>query len=266
MKKLSIFGVIIILPMFINLLFTFKLPFVQGSMDNWFSFFGSYSGAIVGGIVAYFISRHQWENHKRNEEENRKINQLFGLISIKSELKKMQNAINIIEDVRKKFISNSDAEYDDNAYDLLAHQLPELDLDNWANINFDDTNLLEKLLNIKDFYIEYRKALSLEIGKLKLEISALETRIYNLKLNGYENDDATFQLESRLYDLTLKYDEEEHLKILAWGRFRDEEMAVEISDCIISMEKKISHINSLKKTREKGFKSPFYRNDEKSVV
>ncbi|WFF76313.1 hypothetical protein P6282_00385 [Bacillus velezensis] len=259
MKKLFIFMVIVTIPIVINFLFSFRLPFVQGSSDNWFSFFGSYSGALVGGIVAYFISRYQWENHKRNEEENRKINELFGLIRVKSELEKMLKSINIIENTRKDFLSKYDGELNDQDYDFITHNLTKLDFDNWVNINFDDADLLEKLLNIKDFYIEFCKALSLDIVSLKIDIADLKIHIDFLKLKNGTIDRELFQLERELHNLELRYDEWEHLKIVAWDSFRLGKMKDKISNTINIIEEKIRYISYLKKMRNNGEKNFFGR-------
>ncbi|MGE6657980.1 hypothetical protein [Bacillus altitudinis] len=249
MKKLSVFGVIIILPMFINLLFTFKLPFVQGSMDNWFSFFGSYSGAIVGGIVAYFISRLQWQNHKKSEEENRKINELFGLICVKRELKKIHQSIEILETVKKEFIEKNE-NYTHEDFYILSFNLENLDLDNWENINFSDSDLVEKLLKIQEFYIDFREALSLDFKEIKNEINEVTQKHYRANLNNKKDEYAI--LTNKLSELKYKNQEGEKLKLWAWETLINENMKKEISTAITSVENKISHINNLKRTREKG--------------
>ncbi|WP_102422283.1 MULTISPECIES: hypothetical protein [Bacillus amyloliquefaciens group] len=259
MKKLFIFIVIVTIPIVINFLFSFRLPFVQGSLDNWFSFFGSYSGALVGGIVAYFISRYQWENHKRNEEENRKINELFGLIRIKCELEKMLKSIVIVEDSRKPFLSKKGGQLSDQDYDFFTHNLTKLDYDNWVNMNFDDADLLEKLLNIKDFYIEFCEALSLDIVSLKIDIADLKIHIDFLKLKNGTIDREIFQLEKELHNLELRYDEWEHLKTVAWDSFRLGKMKDKISNTINIIEEKIRYISHLKKMRNKREKNFFGR-------
>ncbi|QSI43418.1 hypothetical protein [Bacillus altitudinis] len=249
MKKLSVFGVIIILPMFINLLFTFKLPFVQGSMDNWFSFFGSYSGAIVGGIVAYFISKLQWQNHKKSEEENRKINELFGLICVKRELKKIHQSIEILERVKKNFLEKYKNFTHEDFY-IQSYNLENLDLDNWDNINFSDSDLVEKLLKIQEFYIDFREALSLDFKKIKAEIYEVKHKLYRANLNN--KTDEYIMLNKILSELEYKNQEGKDLKFSAWEKLRNENMKKEISNAITTVENKISHINNLKRTREKG--------------
>ncbi|MEE4561533.1 hypothetical protein [Paenibacillus polymyxa] len=75
-----IFVMVIGLPVLINVITRASGPFDNyyffvptGEPKDWVSFFGSYGGAIVGGLVAFIIARTQISNNKEEGERTRAI-------------------------------------------------------------------------------------------------------------------------------------------------------------------------------------------------
>lgn len=60
--------VMILFPMVLNFLYFWESGWVRGKTGDWISFFGNYFGAIIGGLVAYFVAKQQTDQLERKWE------------------------------------------------------------------------------------------------------------------------------------------------------------------------------------------------------
>lgn len=68
--------VIVIAPFIVNIFMSFSTPITVD--DDWLGFLGNYSGAIIGGLVAFFIAFYQIEKQKTiNEQDDKERNRSY---------------------------------------------------------------------------------------------------------------------------------------------------------------------------------------------
>lgn len=67
---ITIISVIVIMPVLITLIIKIPLgSYAPGNVESWIGFYGSYVGAIIGGLVAYGAARIQIKNIEEKEKE-----------------------------------------------------------------------------------------------------------------------------------------------------------------------------------------------------
>lgn len=122
---LSLFTV----PIFINLIMNYKTKFEVAGSNDWIGFYGSYIGAIIGGLVAFGVAhiqiRHQNEKDRLQERLNNRsfitIEEKHGVKVDLSNLKVIKNA-RLIE--TKGFKDLSSSPYSDSintSFYVLSH-------------------------------------------------------------------------------------------------------------------------------------------------
>ncbi|WP_406866886.1 hypothetical protein AB0764_10510 [Priestia megaterium] len=87
---LKIITVFLIFPFILNgVLFSWRAPWTNGAGNDWLGFWGNYSGAFVGALVALWIARKQINDQRKLESEKRVLAQLPALVFLKYEMERM---------------------------------------------------------------------------------------------------------------------------------------------------------------------------------
>lgn len=88
-NRCILFGILIgmLIPLFVNCILCKKIPFkTAGSNGEWLAFWGSYLGAIFGGITAYVVAKTQIKVGKENNKKIKQQTELMALIKLKEKL------------------------------------------------------------------------------------------------------------------------------------------------------------------------------------
>lgn len=173
-QKLFIVFLIISVPIFLNILISIETPYNTGDSGTWLSFFGSYLGAIIGGIVAYYIAKMQFERLDSKEGEKRGLRQYPLLLEVRSELLRIKNELNTLELRMDKY-----KEFNDQ----LEIHLKSLEPHIWESVKeIEYIKLMKDLFEIKNFYQKLQAITALKLQPLYNETFELEQ-----SLNGLES-------------------------------------------------------------------------------
>ncbi|OON44644.1 hypothetical protein BU230_18165 [Klebsiella pneumoniae] len=97
-------------PVILNyVLFTWRAPRVYGDGDTWLGFWGNYSGAFVGALVALWIAKRQINDSREleleKEQRQRKLAQLPSLVFLKYEMSWMIKELEVALENRNGYAS-----------------------------------------------------------------------------------------------------------------------------------------------------------------
>ncbi len=109
-EGLIVVFVFVIFPIIINYaLFTWRAPQTYGDSDTWLGFWGNYSGAFVGAMVALWIANRQIHDSRKleleKEQRQRKLAQLPSLVFLKYEMNWMIQELEVALENRKGYAS-----------------------------------------------------------------------------------------------------------------------------------------------------------------
>ncbi|MBD8589187.1 hypothetical protein IFT92_15405 [Peribacillus simplex] len=229
---------IIIVPIIINyFLLTWRftgiwfIPGVQGNYDDWLGYFSNYSGGIIGGIVAFLIAWSQIKSQAKEKEIEAINAERKTLLKVQYELKK----------IKYEFDSLKMAEIEDETVIIpqVSLDIRELNPTNWADLGeLRNAELFFELMEIEDFYKQFRKDLLNDIFDLEITKGRIEDQLNN---HFSSNDKRNWKLEEESIRigntlLVLKRSREYY-----WVQFREKRDKInEISE---NLEREIIKIN-----------------------
>lgn len=181
-KYVLLFGIIIIIPLAFNfLIFSWRMPGINGSSDAWISFLGNYSGGIIGGIVAYIVSRSQIKNLQETQNLSSLISQHPIFARLKIDIDIISSSILQFSTIYNQIDQVSDAEVSKEQIILGAHNLLPLNEENWRNLELiHDVNLQVELIQMKNDYTELLKAFAFNISDISNDIERIRFQLDKL--------------------------------------------------------------------------------------
>jgi hypothetical protein len=155
-------------PIFAN--FVVWLP-VKSVADqpSWLGFFGNYFGGIMGGVVAYFVTRIQLVAQKESENIRLYVDQLPALVGIDLELKKLIKLLTGIDIMERDWYERAGKVYRQPSvpiWDVMDvtttfHGLAAPSEQNWNGLWYiKNPTLLADLIKLKEFYVEFHAAIT----------------------------------------------------------------------------------------------------------
>ncbi|WP_409174823.1 hypothetical protein [Brevibacillus fortis] len=203
-------------PMLINLLVSFRTQWTVEEGSDWISFFGNYSGGLIGGVVAYLITRYQFTMQKRNDAEKELRSQLPVLYKLKSVLRilgmQFSYMANIDETLNKSL----------NPYPKIKVSLKDIDKDLWKDIwILKNTWLQEKFLQHVEFYEDARSILSADIVQMEIKLEQLKRSLSTKILTARTDEDKIeiMELKEQIAILELECKEQEWERKDVWQTF-----------------------------------------------
>jgi hypothetical protein len=161
-----------IIKTYIPLPFKYLTPF--GNQKDWLSFFGNYSGGIIGGLSAYVIARMQIKDSQMDGKQKNIKDQLGVLKIIKLDLMTIKLAFKDFEDqIRTK-------------PDYKGSICPNLTLsyDIWSKVGLiSNEEIQTALFQAQNFYKECIDGLSKDIGSAEKTIAQVEKTIRLINVN-----------------------------------------------------------------------------------
>ncbi|ATF11221.1 hypothetical protein A616_04135 [Brevibacillus brevis X23] len=236
---------IIFTPIILGLILNIPTGFLTiGDESSWVGFFGNYSGGIIGGIVAVIVAKMQVNDQInrqiKNEEENKFINQMPALISIKYELVKMKNSISYAYKYRNRLFETEDSSKD--VHELLYYstiKLYQLRDENWANMySVTNADFHADLIELKNLYIDIQAALNTDINKMTEQVTNLYIEI------NHPNDAQVIELE-------IEIEKAKQAKKLIWNELNAKNYLEILDNHISIIDIVISSIKELQEEREK---------------
>lgn len=177
-----LFGIIILFPLILNyLVFAWHLPGTNGTLDAWISFFGNYSGGIIGGFVAYIVSRSQIRNLQETQNLTNLLAQHPVFVRLKIDIEKINSSINQFYLAYNQIEQISSSEVNKEQIILGAQNLATLNEENWEKLELiQDVSLQVNLIQLKNDYIELNKVLSLNLADVSNEIERIKLKLDKL--------------------------------------------------------------------------------------
>lgn len=249
-QKLFIVVLIISVPIFLNILVSIETPYTTGDSGTWLSFFGSYLGAIIGGIVAYYIAKMQFKRLDSKEGEKRGLRQYPLLLEVRSELLRIKNELNTLElkmDEHKEF------------NDQLEIHLKSLEPHIWKSVKeIEYIKLMKDLFEIKNFYQKLQAITALKLQPLYNEAFELEqyltglesTKSYAESEGGslLKKDEINLEKGWLEYEtLNNKINEIKKRKDEVFNEYTDNNFYKAVNEIINYIEEKIRNIESNKR-------------------
>lgn len=201
---LTVLFFFIIIPLVLNYtLFTWKAPWTFGDGDNWLGFWGNYSGAFVGALVALWIANRQAVEQREilkkqideqrvqeleKEARSRKIEQAPYLIQIQFELKQMLKQIQKVNDIKKERIevhegyirnrtekeelTTEEKKEACKEVESEAFEIKPINNQVFSHLQgVDDIELQIELIECFTFYTEFSEAISVDLQMVYEEFS-----------------------------------------------------------------------------------------------
>lgn len=206
-------------PIFTNILVSFNTPWTKGDIEGWISFFGNYSGGIIGGIVAYLIARYHFMEYKKNDDVKNDLAQLPVLIKLDYEIAFMVNSLKSIKDVFGHK-ANEEGENGFPRYKIWAYKTNEKAWDNIDRIL--DFKLQARLLVMKNFYLEFYESMNFDINECESKIEQAKAILEKLHTKGessLEQQEKIFMYKNQILDLRTKIRYFKNAKNRAWQNF-----------------------------------------------
>ncbi|HDR4694780.1 hypothetical protein ABR775_07090 [Bacillus cereus] len=269
-EGLIVVFVFVIFPIILNYtLFTWRAPQTYGNGDTWLGFWGNYSGAFVGAMVALWIARKQAVEQKeilkqqlidQNKQElakearNLKVIQAPALLQIELEMKRMlkelENADELMSSIANTFegamkhgkgkeeLTSQEKEEARKEAQKGAIEMKYLNDQIFSHLqSIDSLELQIKLIDCFTFYDEFSYAISYNANKALEEFKKLTKELE-------ENDKRTFR------DLHIEYSVEDNRrrlkKIHAWEVFDSEHRIEDFREALKEIEKEIEEIRKIK--------------------
>ncbi|MGY3315777.1 hypothetical protein ACV242_004273 [Peribacillus simplex] len=174
----AVTGVVLLAPVILNMtIFQFTTPWTYGDGDEWLSFWGSYSGALISAVVAYIVANFQIKKQQLINEHERAVAQLPSLMRIRIVLNKYSGELRRVKQERDILMHGYKINNNDTVQAEGRGEL-EGDLRSYTIELFNEENysLVEKIVNIDllmkltlcfDFYDDFSKAVSFDLNNNK---------------------------------------------------------------------------------------------------
>lgn len=211
--------IIIVTPILLGLLLNIpggKLTI--GDEGSWVGFFGNYSGGIIGGLVAYVVAKQQFNQGEIKRLKINKELERVSLLRVRFELTK----------TKEEFILLSKTEEDVNEanqpipfVDLVIRELNSL---NWSKAsNISDESLLYDLMELEDFYCQFRGTLLVDIHNLEIQKNRLEEQLSFLTKDNPE----WWELKERFISISNSIIVEKRRREYHWKDYRKKRIEID---------------------------------------
>lgn len=146
---------LLLTPIVLNFtIFEFSSNLTNGKLEDWFTFFASYFGGIIGGAVAFLIAKLQIDSNRKDDRIKQLANELPGYIMIQIELKKWKKIIIKVNENKKSIISEIG---EDSFKEQLLKDFLDIDIEfkteNWEKKwLIKDPILLEELIQFEEMF------------------------------------------------------------------------------------------------------------------
>lgn len=270
-EGLSVVCIFVIFPIILNYtLFTWRASQTYGDGDTWLGFWGNYSGAFVGAMVALWIARKQAVEQKEilqqqlidqnrqelaKEARNLKVLQAPALLQIQHEmncmLKELENAdklISFVTDInenaakhregREELTSEEKKEARDKAAQTSAIDMKPLNNQVFSHLqSIDSLELQIKLIKCFTFYDELSYVITYNPSKALQDFEKLKKELT-------ENENQS------LGDLHFDFYNEKHSRLLKkvylWSIFDSEHKIEDFRETLKEIETEIEEIRKIK--------------------
>lgn len=170
-NKIMIVMIGVFIPIFVNFLMSLSYSWVKGDIGDWISFYGSYFGALIGGIVAFGVARIQINAQKASEKNALIIQQLPSAVMIRIELNKI---ISFLEELYK--IVDGDKDIDSIAL-LNFGKVQQINKQYWDGIDkIINSDLIAEIIEFKEKYLKLQETLELNLSEFDLEVNELKNK------------------------------------------------------------------------------------------
>lgn len=267
--------IFVIFPIILNyVLFTWRAPQTYGDGDTWLGFWGNYSGAFVGALVALWIARKQAVEQKEilkqqiddqkkqelaKEARNLKVIQAPALLQIQHEMKRILKELDAADKLRssciatnEKYIKNrvgreeltsEEREEAREKADEATLEMKQLNSKVFSHLqSIDDLELQIKLIDCFTFYDEFSNAISHdekkhheEFEKLKKELDVNDKQSFRTLYFDYNNEIVKIRIQ----------------KLLVWSVFESERKIESCRETLQEIEKEIEEIRKIKEEYKK---------------
>ncbi|GKV54253.1 hypothetical protein NCCP2222_02000 [Sporosarcina sp. NCCP-2222] len=248
---IKIGSAIILTPMILGMILNIPTgKYTIGDESSWVGFFGNYSGGIIGAFVALIIARNELENLRENEERKRLINQLHGLVRVKFELRKIVRNLKMLDDIRSRYKEDRGSSFSNHEFDVIKHELDSLNEGNWNALNIDNTELELNLFDLKDFYENFQRVLSIDRNNLKIKIKELELEkeILNVQqLAPWDWVVKESRIDNSIMDIKFEIEQMDNEKEMQWDTFRERNYYQLSVSFLETVEQEINTIKKIKK-------------------
>ncbi|WP_235289810.1 hypothetical protein [Paenibacillus tarimensis] len=269
--KLVIALTICLLPVALNyILFSWKMPGLVGDLNSWMGFISNYSGGIIGGIVAFIITKSQIQAQKEENKINRMIDQLPYVTKLRFEINKLKENLNSI----KRISEGSKGIQDLSTPSELAKGLSgtlflqgilserrytplfldKLDKQIWNEVHFiNDIQLQTKVIETFNTFDNIFNTLQYDLPRKWIRLDEVDKLIERLKskddksiteieqLRKYHNEYSNLLLQNNIYS---------NKKHQVWdGLFQNNFYFETIEEVSSVIDEKINEINILLKTK-----------------
>ncbi|SDZ84795.1 hypothetical protein [Bacillus nitratireducens] len=263
-------GIFVVVPVILNYaLFTWRAPQTYGDGDTWLGFWGNYSGAFVGALVALWIARKQAVEQKEilkqqlddqkkqelaKEARNLKVIQAPALLQVQHEMKRMLKELekadelislsaNTFEGAMKHREGKEELTLEEKEQARKEAQKAEIKMKDFNSQVFshlqsiDSLELQIKLINCFTFYDEFSYAITYNQNKALQDFEKLKKELK-------ENENQI------LGDLHFDFYNEKHSRLLKkeylWSIFDSEHKIEDFRETLKEIETEIEEIRKIK--------------------
>jgi hypothetical protein len=223
----------------------FSTPWTQGDTSDWIVFYGSYLGALLGGVVAFGVARIQIRALEKQEYDRRITLQLPTLVQVKLEIEKAKEYI-----AEKKYLAENKEHMNLKDIDLTmskySHYITNKFL--WYQIDkIEDAELLKDIIIFRENYFKLVDALAIDLLQLENEIKKIENEIKKLdRRNDAQSLNKKTQLEIGLRDLRLSSEIAKTSKLSQWKKIEDGSYLKEANNMMEKINMAIEDIDKIK--------------------
>lgn len=163
---------VVFIPIFVNFLMSLPCSWAKGAVGDWISFYGSYLGALIGGIVAFGVARIQIDAQKTSEKNALIIQQLPSVVMIRLELDKI---ISFLKELYKIIESNENF---DSIELLNFGKVQQINKQYWEGIDkIINSDLIADIIKFKEEYLKLQETLEINLNEFDVEINELNNEM-----------------------------------------------------------------------------------------
>ena len=146
-----IIGTIILVPILMDSLILGNQIQSNATNGEWIGFFGSYLGAVVGGMITLFVMFKTLDENKKTERRKEKINYLSSIIDLFLEyIRSIEDELNMIALMKQAISSKNDKEIKEYYIDYFDKRGESVKLNNKITLLRNDriTEIFNEITDI----------------------------------------------------------------------------------------------------------------------